>query len=100
LTGFRIFDNLFLCGLTGQTPGPGKEAIIGRLRRLSGRELRKLLQEHGFIRLKGRGRGSHEVWRNPQGIEVVIAARDKDIIPTGTLKSILRQTGIPEDGLR
>ncbi|MGC8877575.1 type II toxin-antitoxin system HicA family toxin [Thermus sp.] len=70
------------------------------MKRLSGRELRRLLRRHGFAPIKGRGKGSHEVWRNPQGMEVVIAVHGKDMVPIGTLKNILRQAGIPEEEVR
>jgi|GEM_PF-658628 predicted RNA binding protein YcfA (HicA-like mRNA interferase family) len=33
-------------------------------------------------------------------MEVVIAVHDKDIVPIGTLKGILRQAGIPEEEVR
>jgi predicted RNA binding protein YcfA (HicA-like mRNA interferase family) len=74
-------------------PGLKKEVPIGRLT-LNDRELRLLLKEHGFRRLKDRGKGSHEIWVHASGRQVIVSAGMKDDIPPGTLQSILRQAGI------
>jgi predicted RNA binding protein YcfA (HicA-like mRNA interferase family) len=71
---------------------------IGRLT-LNGRELRLLLKEHGFWRLKDRGKGSHEIWVHASGRQVIVSAGMKDDIPPGTLQSILRQAGIDKSVL-
>jgi predicted RNA binding protein YcfA (HicA-like mRNA interferase family) len=43
------------------------------------RELKADLKRSGFIRLKGRGKGSHEVWKHPLlTLRVVIAGKDGD----------------------
>jgi len=73
---------------------------IAKLKRINGRELRRILREHGFEPIKHRGKGSHEIWRNPAGNEVVVAVSKSAIVPIGTLKQILRTAGIPEKVLR
>ena len=40
------------------------------------RELRADLRRHGFVRLKGRGKGDHEVWRHPTGVPVQLDGKD------------------------
>jgi predicted RNA binding protein YcfA (HicA-like mRNA interferase family) len=44
-----------------------------------------------------RQRGSHEVWTHPDhAIRVVVAGKDSDTVPVGTLGSIRRATGLEE----
>jgi hypothetical protein len=41
------------------------------------RELRADLRKHGFVPLKGRGKGDHEVWRHlPTGVTVGLDGND------------------------
>jgi predicted RNA binding protein YcfA (HicA-like mRNA interferase family) len=40
---------------------------------LNGRELGLLLKEHGFWRLKDRGKGSHEIWVDASGRQVTVS---------------------------
>jgi predicted RNA binding protein YcfA (HicA-like mRNA interferase family) len=40
------------------------------------RELRADLRKHGFVRLKGRGKGDHEVWKHPTGARVGLDGKD------------------------
>ena len=57
------------------------------------REVRVALRGAGWISL--RRRGSHEVWGLPgQGRRVVVAGKDSDTVPPGTLSSIRRATGL------
>jgi predicted RNA binding protein YcfA (HicA-like mRNA interferase family) len=57
---------------------------MGRLRVLSGREVCRILQQHGFVEV--RQRGSH----------IVMQRRiDHREFAIGTLLSIIRQSGIP-----
>lgn len=77
-----------------------RRPLIPRLKRINGRELRRLLRMYGFERIKQRGKGSHEIWRNGEGKEVVVAVRAGEVVPVGTLKKILRNAGIPEKALR
>ena len=65
-----------------------------RLRVLSGREVCTILMQHGFLEV--RRRGSHIIMqkRLPQ-TTVTVPVPDHDEIKTGTLQSIIRQSGIP-----
>lgn len=57
------------------------------------REVRAALQAAGWEVL--RQRGSHEVWGKPgQSVRIVVAGKDGDTIPAGTLSSIRRASGL------
>jgi predicted RNA binding protein YcfA (HicA-like mRNA interferase family) len=44
-----------------------------------------------------RQRGSHEVWAHPQRANrVVVAGKDSNTVPVGTLGSIRRATGLEQ----
>lgn len=63
------------------------------------RQLIKALHEDGF-ELK-RTRGSHRIYRHPDGRRIVVAYhRLGDTFPTGTLKAMIRDAGWIEDDLR
>jgi len=67
---------------------------LGKLRNLSGREVCRILNEHGFAEV--RRRGSHVVMQ--QRIEdstVTVPVPIHDELKTGTLRSIIRQSGLP-----
>lgn len=61
-------------------------------RLFSSRIIIKILEENGFIFIKQRG--SHRKYRKLHGTDTltVIVPADKKEIPTGTFKSILRQS--------
>ncbi len=66
---------------------------MGKLRALSGREVCRILNEHGFAEV--RRRGSHVVMQ--QRIEdstVTVPVPIHDELKTGTLRSIIRQSGL------
>jgi predicted RNA binding protein YcfA (HicA-like mRNA interferase family) len=67
---------------------------MGRLRVLSGREVCRILQQHGFAEV--RRRGSHVVMqrRTDRG-SVTVPVPDHRELAIGTLLSIIRQSGIP-----
>ena len=67
---------------------------MGKLKIFSGSDLCKLLSKHDFIIV--RQRGSHIVMqkRLPSGTVTVPVPNHKEI-RTGTLLSIIRQSGIP-----
>ncbi|MBI4608991.1 MAG: type II toxin-antitoxin system HicA family toxin [Candidatus Rokubacteria bacterium] len=67
---------------------------MGRLRVLSGREVCQILERHGFMEV--RRRGSHVVMqrRAPEGT-VTVPVPDHAELKTGTLLSIIRQSGVP-----
>jgi predicted RNA binding protein YcfA (HicA-like mRNA interferase family) len=55
--------------------------------------LREALAEAGWQVL--RQRGSHEVWGKPgQNTRIVVAGKDSDSVPVGTLSSIRRASGL------
>ena len=66
---------------------------MAKLRVLSGRELCRLLEQHGFKEV--RQRGSHIVMqkRIPEST-ITIPVPDHSEIRVGTLQSIIRQSGI------
>ena len=60
-------------------------------RRLSSREVVRLLDEHGFVFVSQRG--SHQKFRDPSGRTVIVPA-DRREIPVGTIISIIKQSGL------
>lgn len=57
------------------------------------REVRSVLAAAGWEVL--RQRGSHEVWGKPGGkARIVVAGKDSDTVPVGTLSSIRRASGL------
>ena len=66
---------------------------MGRLRVLSGREVCRILQQHGFVEV--RRRGSHIVMqRRTDAGSVTVPIPDHRELAIGTLLSIIRQTGV------
>jgi predicted RNA binding protein YcfA (HicA-like mRNA interferase family) len=67
---------------------------MGRLRVLSGREVCRILQQHGFSEV--RRRGSHVVMqRRTDAGSITVPVPDHRELAMGTLLSIIRQSGIP-----
>lgn len=67
---------------------------MGRLRVLSGREVCRILQQHGFVEV--RRRGSHIVMqRRTDAGTVTVPIPDHRELALGTLLSIIRQSGVP-----
>ncbi|MCO6442318.1 MAG: type II toxin-antitoxin system HicA family toxin [Nitrococcus mobilis] len=66
---------------------------MGRLRVLSGKEVCAVLSKYGFVEV--RRRGSHIVMqkKSPQGT-ITVPVPDHNEIRTGTLQSIIRQSGV------
>jgi predicted RNA binding protein YcfA (HicA-like mRNA interferase family) len=59
------------------------------------REVRAALRATGWDVL--RQRGSHEVWGKPGGTaRIVVAGKDSDTVPVGTLSSIRRASGLEQ----
>lgn len=57
------------------------------------REVRQALSDAGWGVV--RQRGPHEVWAHPdRQHRVVVAGKDSDTVPTGTVGSIRRATGL------
>jgi len=67
---------------------------LGRLRVFSGKELCRLLSQHGFQQV--RQRGSHAVMqKRTEATTVTVPVPLHDEIRIGTLQSIIRQSGLP-----
>lgn len=67
---------------------------MGKLRRLSGREVCAILARHGFIEV--RQRGSHVVMqRRAAETTVTVPVPMHAELRAGTLLSIIRQSGVP-----
>jgi len=67
---------------------------MGKLRVLSGREVCRILQRHGFVEV--RQRGSHIVMqRRTDAGSITVPVPDHRELAIGTLLSIIRQSGIP-----
>lgn len=59
------------------------------------REVRYALKQAGWEVL--RRKGSHEIWGRPgEDARIVVAGKDSDTIPVGTLSSIRRASGLEE----
>lgn len=66
---------------------------MGKLRVLSGREVCRILQQHGFVEV--RRRGSHIVMqRRTDAGSVTVPIPDHRELAIGTLLSIIRQSGV------
>jgi predicted RNA binding protein YcfA (HicA-like mRNA interferase family) len=67
---------------------------LGRLRVLSGAQVCRILADHGFVEV--RRRGSHIVMqRRTQDTTITVPVPDHGQLRTGTLLSIIRQSGLP-----
>ncbi|MCK4659660.1 MAG: type II toxin-antitoxin system HicA family toxin [Phycisphaerae bacterium] len=67
---------------------------MGKLRALSGREVCRILNEHGFAEV--RRRGSHVVMQQrTEESTVTVPVPIHNELKTGTLRSIIRQSGLP-----
>jgi len=60
-------------------------------KRISSDQFLRILQDHGFVFVSQRG--SHSKFRNELGNTVIIPHPRKDI-PIGTLRSMIRQSGL------
>jgi predicted RNA binding protein YcfA (HicA-like mRNA interferase family) len=67
---------------------------LGKLRALSGQEACRILAAHGFAEV--RRRGSHVVMQKAEGDSTItVPVPDHKELRTGTLMSIIRQSGLP-----
>ena len=68
---------------------------MGQLRVLSGTEVCQILQEHGFKKV--RQRGSHIVMQlKLETTTITVPVPSHDPVKVGTLRSIIRQSGLPK----
>ncbi len=57
------------------------------------KEVRQVLLDAGWIVV--RQRGSHEIWARPgSDVRIVVAGKDSESVPVGTLSSIRRASGL------
>jgi predicted RNA binding protein YcfA (HicA-like mRNA interferase family) len=67
---------------------------LGRLRILSGREACEILAQHGFAEV--RRRGSHIIMQKQLARgTITVPVPDHAQLRTGTLRAIIRQSGLP-----
>jgi predicted RNA binding protein YcfA (HicA-like mRNA interferase family) len=67
---------------------------LGKLRVLSGDEVCRILEEHGFERV--RQRGSHAILQKRTDVTTItVPVPLHDELRQGTLLSIIRQSGVP-----
>ncbi|XHR85099.1 MAG: type II toxin-antitoxin system HicA family toxin [Gloeotrichia echinulata GP01] len=68
--------------------------MLGKLRVLSGREVCQILEQHGFVQV--RQRGSHIIMQQTtEDSTITVPVPDYDELRVGTLRSIIRQSGLP-----
>ncbi|MHB8763984.1 MAG: type II toxin-antitoxin system HicA family toxin [Deferrisomatales bacterium] len=68
---------------------------MGRLRVLSGREVCRILQDHGFREV--RRRGSHVVMQERLADSTItVPVPDHAALRIGTIQSIIRKAGLPK----
>jgi predicted RNA binding protein YcfA (HicA-like mRNA interferase family) len=66
---------------------------LGRLRVLSGSEVCRILEQHGFVAV--RQRGSHRIMQlRTEETTITVPVPLHDPLRRGTLQSIIRQSGI------
>jgi predicted RNA binding protein YcfA (HicA-like mRNA interferase family) len=67
---------------------------LGRLRVFSGKAVCRILAEHGFAEV--RRRGIHVIMqKHAEGTSITVPVPDHSELRTGTLQSIIRQSGVP-----
>lgn len=66
-----------------------------RPRRLTPREVVRILAANGFELLSQKG--SHQKWRHPETRKQVIVAMHTGVLPIGTLRSIQKGSGLPDE---
>jgi predicted RNA binding protein YcfA (HicA-like mRNA interferase family) len=69
-----------------------------KLPHLPPREVVRLLEKHGFV--KDHQRGSHAVYRHPDGRRVTVPMHQGRTVGLGLLRQILRDADIDPDSLR
>lgn len=66
------------------------------MRQMSGKEVRKILEQSGFVLV--RQRGSHMIMQRKDGdTTTTVPIPDHKELKKGTLRSIIRQSGIPKN---
>lgn len=67
-----------------------------RLPALTARQILQRLRRAGFI-FDRQAKGSHEIWRHPDTGRRVVVPNHPGDLPRGTLRAIIRQTGLSID---
>jgi len=71
----------------------------GRIRRMAAPELESLLSRYGFVLISQKG--SHRKWRHfTERRQVIVPYHGGRELPSGTLRTILQTSGIPESEWR
>jgi predicted RNA binding protein YcfA (HicA-like mRNA interferase family) len=69
---------------------------LGKLRRMSGADVRQILERHGFV--LARQRGSHMIMQQRLAdTTITVPVPDHGEFRTGTLASIIRQSKLPRE---
>jgi predicted RNA binding protein YcfA (HicA-like mRNA interferase family) len=69
---------------------------LGKLRVFSGREVCQILEQHGFLQV--RQRGSHIIMQQrTEDSTITVPVPDYEEVRVGTLRSIIRQSGLPRN---
>jgi len=69
---------------------------MGKAPRLTARQVVAVLRAHGFELVSTRG--SHQKWRHPDGRrQVIVPDHRGQVLPIGTLRSIMKGSGIPDE---
>ncbi len=67
---------------------------MSKLRILSGRDVCKIMSQHGFVQV--RQKGSHIIMQKREGdTTITVPVPDHDELRIGTLLGIIRQSGLP-----
>lgn len=67
---------------------------MGKLRVLSGQEVCQILEQYEFVQV--RQRGSHIIMQQrTEDSTITVPVPDHDELRVGTLRSIIRQSGLP-----
>ena len=70
-----------------------------RLRRMTSREVEKVLRRYGFELISQRG--SHRKWRHPENGRLAIVPEHRGrVLPPGTLRSIAAGADLPDQEWR
>jgi predicted RNA binding protein YcfA (HicA-like mRNA interferase family) len=68
--------------------------VLGKLRVLSGQEVCKILELHGFVQV--RQRGSHIIMQQrTEDSTITVPVPNYEELRIGTLRSIIRSSGLP-----
>ena len=78
-----------------KSSSPGSRSRLVKLRVFSGKNLCRMLADHGFELI--RQRGSHAIMqKRTEGTTITVPIPLHDEIRIGTLQSIIRQSGLPK----